>query len=247
MAGALRNLPASRRDFEVKRLLLTCLLAAGCGAIRPAQMALPAALETGTERLTITGLGGASRGDFRVAGEHGTFSRSASRLALFDALYEGESAVASFSFAPPGEVASRCSMRRRTANVGVLTYEFRPMVYTCSFSGAGVPALLTLAETRSTSRVESMKRERSGEMVLGDVRLQVRSSHLLAGSKLATAAPIGYLFERHGRAVAAVEINGTEPVIILGEGSTASEKRAVTLASLALALLWDPKETGLSD
>lgn len=235
----------------MKKLLPTCLLAAmalgGCGAIRPAQMALPASLETGTERLTISGLGGAPRGEFRLGSERGSFTRSASRLALFDALYEGESAVASFSFAPPGEVASRCSMRRRTANVGVLTYEFKPMVYACGFSGAGEPALLTLAEVRSTSRVQSVKRERSGEMALGEVRLQVRSSHALAGSPLQTAAPIGYLFERDGRAVAAVEINGTEPVIILHADSAASERKAVTLASLALALLWDPKETGLSD
>jgi hypothetical protein len=235
----------------MKRILLAVLTAGaalgGCGAIKPAQMALPPALETGAERVAITGLGGAPRGEFRVAGERGTFTRSASRLALFDALYEGESAVASFAFAPPGEVASRCSMRRRTANFGVLTYEFKPMAYACSFSGTGQPAQLTLAEARSSSRVEPMKRERTGEMALGDVRIAVRSSHALAGSPLQTAAPIGYVFERDGRAVAAVEINGTEPVIILRAGSNGNERQAVTLASLALALLWDPKEAGLPD
>jgi hypothetical protein len=223
------------------------ILLGGCGAITPARMALPPALETGTEKVTITGLGGAPRGEFGVAGERGSFTRSASRLALFDALYESESAVASFALAPPGGVSSRCSMRRRTANAGLLTYEFRPMAYTCSFSGAGEPALLTLGEARSTGRLQSMKRERGGEMTLGDVRLQVRSSHALAGSKLETAAPIGYVFERDGRIVAAVEINGTEPVIIFRAGSNGNERQAVTLASLALALLWDPKETGLSD
>jgi hypothetical protein len=225
----------------------TSTLLAGCGAIKPAQMALPPALEAGAERVTITGLGGAPRGEFRVAGEHGSFTRSASRLALFDALYEGESAVASFTFAPPRGVASRCGMRRRTANAGVLTYEFKPMAYTCGFSGTGQPAQLTLSEARSTSRVQSMKRERSGEMMLGDVRLAVRSSHALAGSMLETAGPIGYVFERDGRPVAAVEINGTEPLITLGAGNTAGERQAVILASLALALLWDPKETGLTD
>ena len=96
-------------------------------------------------------------------------------------------------------IASRCGMRRRTANAGVLTYEFKPMAYTCGFSGTGQPAQLTLSEARSTSRVQSMKRERSGEMMLGDVRLAVRSSHALAGSMLETAGPIGYVFERDGR------------------------------------------------
>jgi hypothetical protein len=92
-----------------------------------------------------------------------------------------------------------------------------------------------------------MKRERSGEIMLGDVRLQVRSLHALAGSPMESAGPIGYVFERDGRVVAAVEINGTEPAIVLHAGSAGSERHAVTLASLALSLLWDPKETGLSD
>jgi len=92
-----------------------------------------------------------------------------------------------------------------------------------------------------------MKRSRTGEVSLGEVRLQVRSSHALAGSPMQTAAPIGYLFERDGRTVAAVELNGTEPVIVLRAGSAADERQAVTLAGLALALLWDPQETGLAD
>ena len=138
-------------------------------------------------------------------------------------------------------------MRRRTASVGVLTYELGPMVYSCSFTGAGQPAQLTVAEARSTSRPEPMKRERAGEMTFGGVRLVVRSSHDLAGSPMRTAAPIGYVFERDGRAVAAVELNGAEPVITLRAGGDGAERRAVTLASLALALLWDPRETGLSD
>ena len=235
----------------MKRTLLSCLavgaLLGGCGSIRPATMALPPALEAGSERLTITGLGGAAAGEFRVGGERGRFSRSASRLALFDTLYEGDSAVASFAFAPPGEVAARCAMRRGAAGIGVLTYEFKPMTYTCGFSGAAQPAQMTLAEARSTSRVQSMKRSRTGEMSLGEVRLQVRSSHALAGSPIETAAPIGYLFERDGQTVAAVELNGTEPVIVLRAGSAADERQAVTLAGLALALLWDPQETGLAD
>jgi hypothetical protein len=233
----------------MKRLLAGPLLAAaalaGCASIRPAQMALPPALETGTERLTISGLGGAARGDFRVAADSGRFTRSATRLALFDGLYEGESAVASFSFVPPAATAGRCSMHRGTANAGVLTYEFKPMAYICDFTGAESPARLTLAESRSTSRVQSMRRERHGQVTLGEVQLQLRSSHALAGSPVPTAAPIGYLFERGGAAVAAVEINGTETAIVLRADLAGNERQAVVLASLALALLWDPRETGL--
>ena len=201
-------------------------------------MALPPALETVTETVTITGLGGAPRGEFLVAGERGSFTRSASRLSLFDALHEGESAVAGFALGPSGEVTGRCRIRRRTSSIGVLTYEFRPMVDSCSFAGAGQPQL-TLAEARSTSRPEPMKRERAGEMTFGGVRLVLRSSHELAGSPMWIASPIGCVFERDRRAAAAVEVNGTEPAIVLRAGSDGAERQAATLASLALALLWD--------
>jgi len=218
-----------------------------CGAIQPARMALPPALESGAEKIVITGLGGAPRGQFRVGGDSGSFTRSASRLAVFDALYEGESAVASFTFDGSVRVQAACAMKRRTANVGVLTYEFKPMVFDCDFKGAPPPASLELRESRSSSRVQSMRRERSGEVAVGGARLQLRSVHDIAGSALPVAAPIGYLFERDGRNVAAVEINGTEPAILLASGSGLDERQAVVLASLALALLWDPKETGLAD
>lgn len=231
------------------RPLITSLFAVaalvGCGSIQPARMALPPTLDAGAERVVITGLGGAPRGQFQVGTTSGTFSRSGSRLALFDALYEGEGAEATFTLNGKDAIAAQCTMKRRTANVGVLTYEFKPMTYSCGFTGGPRPAQLSVQEARSTSRVQSMLRERSGELTLGDVRLQLRSSHALVGSELQTAAPIGYVFERDARVVAAVEINGTEPVIHMAAASAEGERQASVLAALALALLWDPKETGL--
>ncbi len=53
--------------------------------------------------------------------------------------------------------------------------------------------------------------------------------------------------ERDSRAVAAVEIDCVEPVIVLRAGADTTERQTVTVASLTLALLWDPKETGLAD
>ncbi len=220
---------------------------AGCGSIRPARMTLPPGLEAESERVVITGLGAAPRGQFQAGTASGTFSRSGSRLAVFDALYEAEGAVASFSLIGKDAIAARCTMKRRTANAGALTVEFKPMTYSCSFDGGPRPAELNLREARSTSRLQPMLRQRSGEMTLGDVRLQLRSSHALNGSTLPSAAPIGYVFERDTRVVAAVEINGTEPAILSAAASADGERQAVLLAALALALLWDPKETGLSD
>lgn len=219
---------------------------AGCGAIQPARMALPQGLDAGSERLVITGLGAAPRGQFQAGTASGNFSRSGSRLAVFDALYEEDSAVASFSLVGKETIAARCTMKRRTANAGVLTVEFKPMTYACRFDGGPRPAELLLREARSTSGPQPMLRQRAGDITLGDVRLQLRSSHALIGSTLPSAAPIGYVFERDARVVAAMEINGTEPVIH-SAASAEGERLAVLLAALALALLWDPNETGLSD
>lgn len=225
------------------------VLAAGCGAIGPARMALPPSLQTDTERIVVTGMGAAPRGEFTVADARGTFSRSASRLALFDALFEGEKAMASFNLTRgDSRVSARCDMRRRTVNAGILTHEVRPLAYACQFDdGVAPPAQLSVREARRATRLQSMRSERSGEIVLGNTRLQLRSSHALAGTPLETAAPIGYLFERRGRTVAAVEVNGGDTVIFLPTGGTGDERQAIVLASLALALLWDPQETGLAD
>jgi hypothetical protein len=55
------------------------------------------------------------------------------------------------------------------------------------------------------------------------------------------------MFERNGQTVAALEINGAKPVIFLPPAASSAERKAIVLAALALALLWDPQETGLAD
>jgi hypothetical protein len=64
--------------------------------------------------------------------------------------------------------------------------------------------------------------------------------HEVQGSALPLAAPIGYAFEEAGRPVAAVEINGVTPVLLLPGAADAGLRQRVLQASLALALLWDP-------
>lgn len=225
--------------------LVTAGMLAGCGAISPAKMALPQTLKVESERVIIVGIGGARRGEFRVGDLAGSFTRSATRLALFDALYEGERAMASFTLDErSGQIAARCDMRRRTFNVAALTYESKPMAYTCSFVGDGVSAgRLTLHEEQRALRLQSSRKSRSGEMLLGSAQVQLRSVHELQGTPLTTEAPIGYLFERQGRPIAALELNGSAPVVVLRAQSTADERRSTLLAAVALALLWDPAET----
>ncbi len=75
--------------------------------------------------------------------------------------------------------------------------------------------------------------------MLGGVTVTMRSVHELVGTPLTVQVPIGYVIEHGGQAIAAVELNGTEPQLRL-PGGGGDQRRAALLAALALALLWDP-------
>jgi hypothetical protein len=63
--------------------------------------------------------------------------------------------------------------------------------------------------------------------------------HELEGSPLTVHAPIGYVIEHSGRAVGAIELNGSTPRVWLPVEDS-EQRRAVLLAIMPLALLWDP-------
>jgi hypothetical protein len=59
------------------------------------------------------------------------------------------------------------------------------------------------------------------------------------GSPLPLEQPIGYVMSHEGRPVGAIELNGSTPRLWRPALSDALAE-PVTLAALALALLWDP-------
>ncbi len=226
----------------MKRFLLgftSVGLAMGCASIGPAQVSLPAGLEARTQLTTIEGLGGGTRGSFRVADAAGQFTRAATRLALFDVVTTDRGA-ATFSLSGTGfdaPVNARCGFKQRTVAIAAVQFTPKPFAYECEFDGAATGRLV-LQEARDGAATPAA--ERRGEVNVSGASLALRSVHRVVGSPLPLPHPIGYVMERDGAAIGAVELNGPTPRLWLPEGGTREARDAVLFAALALALLWDP-------
>lgn len=222
--------------------------AIGCASIQSARMAAPPSLAA-SETVPVTGVGGGRSGAFAAGPFKGAFTRSASRLAFFDPLYERRDGRTAFTVSGPGingSLAVSCRMRERTITIGVVSFEPHKMAYGCEFAreGQAVPARFELLAHRAGLGGRAMRQERRGEIALDDAVLQIRSVHDLQGSSIPMGTPIGYLFEQEGAVVGAVELNGP-PMVIYGPNTDQATQRAVLVASLALSLLWDPAESAL--
>lgn len=233
------------------KAILMALLAVGlaaCASIQPARMALPFD-PVAAQTVPVTGIGGGRSGSFAAGGFTGTFTRSASRLAFFDPLYERRDGRTGFMLSGPGidgALQVDCRMRERTVTLGVISFEPQPMAYGCDMAHEGrrVPARLEVQAHRRGLGGLMMRQERRGEIALDHVVLQIRSVHDLQGSSIQMGTPIGYIFERDGFAVGAVEINGS-PIVTYAPQADEATRRAVLVGSLALGLFWDPAESVL--
>jgi hypothetical protein len=225
------------KSLSLRRLaaLLLLPLLGACAGIEPARMALPAAL-AGLEPVTVSGLGAGRSGTFQIGSDRGRFERGLDRLDLFEVLSFDRAPVRySFDGADGRSLRAACTARQTTVSVGVLQGQTRPLAFQCVWSGAREARM----NVSAPSGVPGTRAERSGRFEAGGVTLELRSVHQVQGSRLALDAPIGYVLSADGRPVGAVEINGTRPRLWRpAEGSPLREP--VTLAALALALLWDP-------
>jgi hypothetical protein len=219
----------------LRRLLALAAFAGLAGCVSAARMAMPAGLESRSERIEVSGLGAGTQGRTQVLGQALVFTRSASRLSLFDDLQVSDRGRVEYTLAAEGrESASvRCRMRQRSLTLGLVNFDAKPFAFECELAGA----TLSLQEPRAG--VRTLKAERRGELRFDGRSVALRSVHEVQGGALPLAAPIGYVFEEAGRSVGAVEINGTRPVLMLPVGDAALRQR-VLQAALALALLWDP-------
>lgn len=229
-------------------LVLLAAMLAACASIQPARMALPAALVE-EPPLVFAGMGFGQKGRFSAGPYAASFARSDTRLALFDALIERRSGTTSFALEGPGidgAIEAECRVGERTINISVISFTPKPMAYRCRFShqGRALPARFELQEERSGLAGMLMRQGRRGELAFDHVVLRMTSVHRLQGSGIETGTPIGYLFEHEGRAVGAVELNGT-PSVRFAPGTDAATRRAVMIAATALGVLWDPAESAL--
>lgn len=229
------RLARSTGTAPLRRWLTGALaLLAGCGAIQPARMSLPEDLAMRSERIELHGLGVGTQGRAPVLGRTLWFERSASRLSLFDDLARTDRSALQWRWGEVDTVRADCRSRRRAHAVGIVEVVGRPLEIECRFEPDG--SRLTLAETRASTR--TLTSERRGELALGGARWTVRSLHRPQGAMIDVAQPLGYVVEEAGRAVAAVELQGSRPVLHLPPAPD-PRRDQVLPALLALALLWD--------
>jgi len=231
-----------RRHAAAAAAVATILLAA-CAAPRPAQMERPPGLHALAEE-RLEGAGAGRSGRFVLAGLEGRFERSADRLGFFDDAVARDRATVRMTWrgvdGQPAELS--CKAAQTTATAGIVSGAVRPLAVECTMR-AGEPGRAErggLLRLDSRAAAAGTRQERQGRWTSGDLALDIRSVHRFEGSPLPQPAPVGYVISRNGAPVGAVELNGLRPRLWRpAEGAAARED--VTIALVALALLWDPE------
>jgi hypothetical protein len=216
-------------------LAAAALTLSACASLPVAQVALPAPLSTQTPEL-VEGIGVGRSGSFVLGAATGTFSRGRDRLELFE-IVNWDSATTRYALTLAEGTRTEAACKGKAVEVAwrVLAADARPFSFECEWRGAGSAQLAVNAPALAVGT----KAERSGRFTMDGLTLEVQSLHGVRGSPLPLEAPIGYLFSQGGRPVGAMELNGAVPRLWRpAAGDPLHEP--VTLAALALALLWDP-------
>lgn len=236
------------------RFMLTVMLvlssAGACTGFAPAEMRLPPNLAMHSARLPVEGFGGWTHGRYRTGDWRGGYERSEERLEFFDTVVR-KSGHSEFTIGGPGissTIEGYCRMRERAIDLGVVEFRPKPMSYRCEFTADGrdIPSRFELQEVRSGIGGALSRRERHGEIALGGETVQIYSVHKLAGSPIEMASPIGYVFEKRGRPVGAIELNGA-PVLHIADLTDEGLSRTITVGAIALAAFWDPANSALGE
>lgn len=207
----------------------------GCASLPAAEMRLPASINA--ERAeTVQGLGGGRNGNFSLSPETGSFSRGRDRVDLFSVVnWNSASTRYSLMLADGSRTEAACSGKEVEVTWKAIAANAKPFSFDCEWRGSRSAQLKMNAPVVSLT----MKAERSGQFSMGGITLEVQSVHEVRGSSLPLEAPIGYVFKHEGKAVGAIELNGLTPRLWRPASGNAL-REPVTLAALALALLWDP-------
>jgi hypothetical protein len=219
-------------------LLAAAVLAlSACASMPAAQVALPAPLASQSPEL-VEGIGFGRNGSFTVGADRGTFSRGRDRLELFEIVnWDSAKTRYALTLADGARAEAACKGKAVEVTWRVLAADARPFSYECEWRGARRAQLAVNAPALAVGT----KAERSGRFTVNGLTLEVKSLHEVQGSPLPLEAPIGYLFSQGGRPVGAIELNGPTPRLWRPAAGDALHE-PVTLAALALALLWDPAD-----
>lgn len=211
------------------------------GACAPAQMRLPSSLAESSTRTELVGIGGMPRGSFTFGNYNGSFDRSLDRWSFGEAV--ARTGHSDFTIEGPGissTIGARCDMREHALDLGLAEVTTRPMAYRCDFTAEGraIPARFELQEIVGGGSA-IVRSERHGEIALGGETVRFRSVHHISGTRMPSLTPVGYVFERGGREIGALELTG-RPALLLPAETDPSVARTVAVAAVALGTFWDP-------
>lgn len=204
-------------------------------ACTEARIPVPAEIAAGTEQLPLTGIGGWQKGHFRLGASQGSFDRRAEQRRLLG--FVRDSGMASFDASGPefgGSAAGWCAFAQREIDTGIAVLPNGRLHYSCEFDRGGQLFLVEVPHGPGPLA----GRSRAGEVRIGGTRVAIKAIHTAAGMTIPSGSPLGYSFSVAGRPIGAVNLNGAKTVY--APRQPGPERDAVLMASLALALFWDP-------
>jgi len=243
----------NRLRHNVPVTLLTAAVATAATAFETARMQLPPDFVAVAERIPASGFGGANRGRYAIDEFHGDFSRTESRLAVFDPGYVANYGSSSFTLESPGlevDVRAECRFKERVVTVGVLTFDARKLAYVCDItSDEGPIGSLTVGQPKPAGLTARMlaRAERRGLAEIGGLTVEIVSVHQYEGSRIGSQTAVGYLLSVNAEVVGAVELTDVEPTFVLRSAAAPEVRRATLIAALGLAVLRDPANSTLGD
>lgn len=236
-------------------LYLSILLAgAPVASLAVAGMDLADEFRAQAARISVSGFGGKNQGSFAFAGHNGEFKRGESRLGIFDPLYVASKGKSSFSFREDGAADAifvECFMKKGAATLGIISFDTKKMSYQCDFR-QGTRLLgwrFVLGQPSAATFNEALlaKDSRVGEANILEQHLTMQSVHAYKGTKLQSAAPVGYVVQAAGTTIAAVELTDVNPVFYIAPDLDAALRRSALVTVLALAVLRDPANSAPGD
>ena len=207
-----------------------------------------AAVAARGEAVELRGIGWGQTGRFELPalGSKGTFRRTAGSSGRGAVEYTGTVDFTLNTAMGRGATTGQCRYYQGTSEFrdrigrGVrveTTVLDLPFTYSCRFLRDGLE-IGTLTLDRAPGAMIDIRTLRLGKVQVAGARLDLRSVHTFEGSKMPTEMQLGYLMATKDGDIGAAYLNGgTRRLVLPGAGN---EREAALLASLALALLWDP-------
>lgn len=240
--------------MRVELALAAAALAMSAPAHAGPQMSGFAEIAARGDEEQLRGIGWGQSGRFTLTGSgaKGTFRRTADTVSSVELKsYEG---TVDFAVSGPGldgELTGSCGYgqqaieagarvgRRARVDVAAIT---APFAYSCRFFRDRQP-LGELELRREQGGTVDIRAMRRGWIEIEGAILDLRSVHTFAGSRMPTEMPLGYTMarvedDRPTADIGAAYLNGDTRRLVLPRDP--KEREAALLASLALALLWDP-------